>query len=81
MKAENQPVIIEQLPPRQLVVDRFLVRKEVLAMTRLSNTTLYKLIKNNHFPKQIRIQHSRNVVWSEFAVYQWMEQQKAGGVE
>ena len=81
MKAENHPIIIDQLPQRQLVTDRFLTISDVLAITTLSRTTIYKLIKNNHFPKQIRIQHCTNVVWSACAVSDWVEKQKTGGAK
>jgi predicted DNA-binding transcriptional regulator AlpA len=80
MKPISQAIIVEQLPPRVQTLDRFLSKHDVLRHIGLSNTTLYKLIKDGNFPKQIRIKHCTNVVWSEFAVHQWMEEQK-GGVE
>ena len=63
-----------------LITDRFLTLNDVLAITRLGKTTIYRLIKNNHFPKQIKIKHTKKVLWSEYAIYQWMKAQKAGGV-
>jgi predicted DNA-binding transcriptional regulator AlpA len=77
MKPVQQPVI-EQLPPRAQTLDRFLTRREVLHHIGLSNTTLYKLLKEGNFPKQIRLKHCTNVMWSAYAVYQWMEDQKKG---
>jgi predicted DNA-binding transcriptional regulator AlpA len=81
MKLENELIVIEQLPPRLQVLDRFLTRRDVLDHIGVSNTTLYALLAKNSFPKQIRIKNCISVVWSEFAVHQWMEEQKAGGVE
>jgi prophage regulatory protein len=80
MKPVQQPVIIEQLPPRAQTLDRFLTKREVLALIKLSKTTLYKLIKEGNFPKQVRINGCRNVMWSEYAVHCWMEEQKTGDI-
>lgn len=57
--------------------DRFLKIKPVLERVGLSSTSLYNLIAKGQFPAQIKI--GRTSVWSEFAVNQWMEEQKAGG--
>ena len=79
MKPLIPPVILETLPPRTQTLDRFITKREVLHHIRLSNTTLYKLIKQGNFPQQIKLKHCTNVMWSERAVYQWMEDQKKGG--
>ena len=81
MKPVRHPLIFESLPPRTQTLDRFMTKRDVLRHIGLSNTTLYKLIKNSNFPKQIKLKHCTNVMWSEVAVHQWMEDQKAGGVE
>ena len=76
MKPETTPAItapFQQSQPFEL--DSFLTRREVLAHIGVSNTTLYKLIKEGNFPKQIRLKHCTSVMWSRLAVHQWMEEQ------
>jgi len=81
MKLEIQPIIVGDFSPVGGKLDRFLAKKDVLHVVGFGNTILYKLIGEGRFPRQIKFKHCTNVVWSEFAVYQWMEEQKNGGVE
>ena len=55
--------------------DKFIKVAEVLDQTGLSKPTLYRLIIEGDFPKQIKITpHSS--AWSEEEVSQWQEERK-----
>jgi len=69
--AQDQGKTTQQSP------DRFIKIKEVLQRVGLSSTSLYNFIDQGRFPAQIKL--GRTSVWSENAVNQWMEEQKAGG--
>jgi len=56
--------------------DRFLTLKDVTAKTTLHKTSIYRRMEAGDFPQSIKL--SRNTVWSEIEVVQWMEEQKAG---
>ncbi len=48
--------------------------KEVQQMTGLSRSTIYALIAQGNFPKQIQLTESgRSVGWHEQAVIRWIE--------
>jgi prophage regulatory protein len=51
---------------------------EVLKRTGLSRTTLYELIKQGNFPRQIKL--GRTSLWSESEVSSFIEEAKAGRV-
>lgn len=48
----------------------------VVAMTTLSQSTIYALAKRGEFPKQIRIGPNR-VVWRRAEVVSWLERKMA----
>ena len=78
MKPVLKPLIVEQLPSQNQTLDNFLTRRDVLRHIGLSNTTLYKMMADGSFPRQIKLKHCTSVVWSAYEVHQWMEQQKNG---
>ncbi len=63
--------------PRQTTAPRFLRLPEVLEMTGLSTSTIYRWMTEGTFPRQIQL-GSRSVVWLESAVVKWMEDQIQG---
>lgn len=62
------------IPPR----DRLIRRPAVEAMTGMSKTTIYELMKAGKFPACTRIT-SRMAVWSEAAVLTWIQARIAEG--
>ena len=63
--------------PKQVTAPRFLRLPEVLEMTGLSTSTIYRWMTEGTFPRQIQL-GSRSVVWLESAVVKWMEDQIQG---
>jgi prophage regulatory protein len=51
--------------------DRFLRLQAVLTRTGLSRTTMYRMIRNGTFPKNVQLS-TRCVGWRESAVEAWM---------
>jgi prophage regulatory protein len=51
--------------------DRFLRRAEVCRLTGLSVSSVYAMMAEGHFPKNVAIS-KRLVVWSEREVHSWM---------
>lgn len=51
----------------------FIKIQEVMAITTLSRPTIYRMIRNDDFPKQTQITPSR-VVWIKEQIDAWMEQ-------
>ncbi len=51
---------------------RFIRFHQVLAITSLSRSELYRRIANGSFPRQIHL-GSRSVVWLESEVFGWMD--------
>lgn len=49
---------------------RFLRLREVMALTGLRHTTIYKLVSENRFPKQVRV-GDRAVAWLEDEVIEF----------
>ena len=60
--------------PKQIDPPRFLRLPEVLQMTGLSTSTVYRWMTEGTFPKQIQL-GSRSVVWLKSAVTGWMKDQ------
>ncbi len=54
---------------------RFLRRPEVLKLTGLGRTTVYRLVRAGQFPKSFLLT-PRVAVWSEDEVLQWMTQRR-----
>lgn len=55
---------------------RFLRLPEVKQLTGLSKSSIYRLMAEGAFPRQIGI-GARLVVWSEQHIHQWMQEQMA----
>ncbi|HEY9268544.1 MAG TPA: AlpA family transcriptional regulator [Methylotenera sp.] len=51
--------------------DRFLRIKELSAMLGIGHSTIYRLIKQNKFPKQIKLTE-RTVVWRLSVINEWI---------
>lgn len=58
------------------MLDRILKLPEVLEVTGLSKSTLYRLIKSGDFPKPVRLT-SQRVGWLASQVQAWMESLQA----
>ena len=54
---------------------RFLRLPEVKRLTALSKSSIYRLMAEGAFPRQIGI--GARLVWSELHIQQWMEEQMA----
>ena len=54
----------------------FLRRKDVIALTKIPNATLYELIKQNKFPRQIKLS-SRLAVWDAQEIADWQAERMA----
>lgn len=72
----NSPASIQLVhPPKSAPArDRFLRLPEVENITGLKKTTVYGLIKEGKFPRQIRVTR-RVSVWSEAAILSWVQSQ------
>jgi len=66
-------------PPYHPDYDRFIRLKEVLGRIDVAKSTLYGWIKDGQFPRTIKV--GRNTFWSENAINQWMNEQKAKETE
>ena len=62
--------------PKQVDPPRFIRLPQVLEMTGLSTSTIYRWMTDGTFPKQIQL-GSRSVVWNEQEVIKLMEDQMA----
>ena len=56
---------------RRLVVERYLRRKSVEAITSLSRTTIYDLMNKGDFPRPVKLT-GRAVAWPESAIQEWL---------
>ncbi|MBM0207412.1 AlpA family phage regulatory protein [Micromonospora sp. STR1s_5] len=56
--------------------DSLLVLRDVVALTRLSKPTIYKLVAAGRFPRQLRL-GSQRVVWLHSEVLGWIAEQAA----
>ena len=61
-----------------MTVKKLLRAKDVLAITLISNSTMYELIKENKFPKPIRIGR-RAVAWLESDIQEWIDSRPTAG--
>ncbi|CAK1718262.1 DNA-binding transcriptional activator AlpA [Vibrio crassostreae] len=55
---------------------RFLRLKEVIALTGLGRSSIYKFMEENTFPKTVSL-GGRAVAWVESEIEEWMEQRLA----
>lgn len=62
--------------PKQVDPPRFIRLPQVVEMTGLAKSTIYKWIRLGEFPKQIQL-GGKSVVWNERDVIDWMNQQIA----
>ena len=56
--------------------DRFLRLSDVIERVGLSSSSIYRMIEADKFPRQINI--GRSSVWSELAIFAWMDEIKQG---
>lgn len=54
-----------------MIEDRFLRIKELSMILGISHSTIYRLIQQNKFPKQIKLTE-RTVVWRLSAINDWI---------
>lgn len=86
MNFKQSPTSLHQQTPIHLVhsalpvvpKDRLIRIHDVTDKTGLSRTTIYQLMKDGSFPKQIKLS-SRCAVWPESAVLQWVQDRIQGG--
>lgn len=57
------------------MTDRFLKLRDVIAMTGLSRTTIYRRMEQNTFPKQTVLTEAC-VRWRESHIVEWMDGHK-----
>ena len=62
--------------PKQVDPPWFIRLPQVVEMTGLAKSTIYKWIRLGEFPKQIQL-GGKSVVWNERDVIDWMNQQIA----
>jgi len=58
------------------MISRFIKRKEVEAITSLSTATIYRLMAEGKFPRQVKVT-GRSVAWLESEVSEWVDQKIA----
>jgi len=61
-----------------MVTKKLLRVKDVLDITLISNSTMYELMKENKFPKPIRIGR-RAVAWLESDIQKWIDSRPTAG--
>ena len=60
-----------------MMEDRYIRIKELAAMLGIARSSIYRLMKENKFPKQIKLTE-RTVVWRLSIINQWIaEREKA----
>jgi prophage regulatory protein len=60
-----------------MMEDRYIRMKELSAMLGIARSSIYRLMKENKFPKQIKLTE-RTVVWRLSVINQWIaEREKA----
>jgi prophage regulatory protein len=52
---------------------RFLRLKQVIARTGLPRSSIYLMVGDGRFPRQVRLSGSRSVAWVEAEVEDWMQ--------
>lgn len=55
-----------------MIEDRFVRMNELASMLGIAQSTIYRLIKENKFPKQIKLTE-RTVVWRLSVINKWVE--------
>lgn len=59
------------------MISKFIRRNDVLNMTGLSKSSVYRLMNENLFPASIKLSE-RSVAWDYQDVLKWMEMKKNG---
>ncbi|GLP94712.1 helix-turn-helix transcriptional regulator [Paraferrimonas sedimenticola] len=55
-----------------VTIEQLLTIQDVCRLTKLSRSTIYKLMRDKKFPKPIKIS-VRNVRWPKYVVDEWAE--------
>jgi prophage regulatory protein len=55
--------------------DRYIRIKELAIMLSIGRSTIYKLMKKNKFPQQIKLSE-RTVVWRLSVINEWIEERE-----
>jgi prophage regulatory protein len=58
--------------------DRYIRIKELAIMLGIGRSTIYKLMKKNQFPQQIKLSE-RTVVWRLSVINEWIEEREKLG--
>lgn len=58
-----------------MIEDRYIRIKELAVMLGIAKSTIYRLIKENKFPKQIRLTE-RTSVWRLSVINKWVEEKE-----
>ena len=61
-----------------MIEDRYIRIKELAIMLSIGQSTIYKLIKQNKFPQQIKISE-RTSVWRLSVINEWIEEREKLG--
>ena len=61
-----------------MIEDRYIRIKELAIMLSIGRSTIYKLMKKNQFPQQIKLSE-RTVVWRLSVINEWIEERKKLG--
>lgn len=59
-----------------MTLDRYIRIKELAMMLGISKQTIYRLVAQNKFPKQIRLTE-RTAVWRLSTIEQWISEREA----
>ncbi len=62
-----------ELITQRITIMRFLKLKEVMALTALGRSSIYKFMEENRFPKSVSL-GDRAVAWVESEVEEWMHE-------
>lgn len=61
-----------------MTVDRYIRIKELATMLGIGRSTIYRLISENKFPKQIKLTE-RTSVWRLSTINEWVESREKAG--
>jgi len=61
-----------------MTVDRFIRMKELAELLGLGRSTIYRLVAENKFPKQIKLTE-RTSVWRMSVINKWVESKENAG--
>lgn len=64
--------------PGEMSPERLLRLKEVRSLTGLGNSTLYRLISQGRFPKQLHPLGNKIAAWRASEVHAWIAERAAG---